>query len=1211
MSLKNGAKRTPEPAWGRRAFTVVLLSCLLLGAAARAAAQTFNVMFPRGPSVTVPFTGNDIGDYELIFLHDGDDVTGDQIHLSVTPVLGTGFKVEPVSDVSASDYLATFPTASTLNIKITVPAGIVEKANNANTHTAVNFQISFDASPLFGGAEPSEDHSQLWTKTVDVYEGDASPSALEFSQTVVADGAKRWGLGARSIRCEIAGVSQGAMGSPTDDDSGLFELGTAATTTSSGTVSVRFKEAPDFEDPPAGGTSNNNAREYNVRVHNGHNLHNLDAEGSPTGCNGSALDVVVRLNNVGAPARVQGVSATRTGNTTTLTWDAPQTDDAGVSFADLSAGVQITGYDYRYRTPGAASWTDGTRTTATSADVPVSEPVYEFQARAVSPEGEGGWSATVSDGEVPNVAPPQVPNVAPPVVRNAAPSFRQARYRFELPENRDGSRHGLRIGRVTALDPDGDSVTYILAEADRSRFAVGRDGALTYTGPGEDFETEPNQYVLTVRARDGHGGGASASVLVVVTQVNESPRAVDDTARTREDVRVVIDVTANDVDPDGDDLRLETLWQPAHGTVRAVEGGVAYEPEEDYHGVDRFTYRISDGDGLTATASVEVTVVPVNDAPTPVGVMADQALDEGGDAVTVDVAAFFEDVDGDELTYRADSSDPVAVAVTVAGSRVTVTPVASGEATVTVTAEDPEGLAATQTFVVGVSGRLVRTVLEDTLAAMARGQLASARMTLGRRAAAGGNQRSRMNVMGRELPLGSAWTAAGQMLAGWLPKAGVDEYSPSGAAVIGPAALGGSAADRIGPGAWSGPGGFDDVARGWSFLLALGDRDSDEARPGRELTLWGQGDVQTFDGGRSAGSGYDGDLRTVYLGADTRITDVWLAGVAVGYTRGAGDWRVGTARGRLGTKLYTVQPYVRWTDGTTSLWTMAGVGEGTAENVRPSSGSVETEALRLALGLLEVRRRMGTIAGGVRVGMRGDAALARLATGAGKQTVDGLRATVRQMRFGVELSRPYRIRNGLALTPFGELHARRDGGAGATGTGVEMAGGLRASRDLFQFDARGRLLTLHSASRYREWGASVNFRFGEDAGRPGFSLSLTPRWGAPATGTGMLWRDHLRRPRAPRAAGGERGLDARVGYSFPLGGDRLLTPFGTYGRSESGRRLRLGARLTGSGDRILGALGAGMDGPLQVELSVERHRRPGGEVDRRVGVSGILRFGGK
>ena len=85
-------------------------------------------------------------------------------------------------------------------------------------------------------------------------------------------------------------------------------------------------------------------------------------------------------------------------------------------------------------------------------------------------------------------------------VSNRPPAFQQSTYHFELPENQDGSRRPIELGRVTAEDPEGDALTYELVSGDSERFAIGhRDGVVAYVGLGEDFEVEPNRYDLTVR----------------------------------------------------------------------------------------------------------------------------------------------------------------------------------------------------------------------------------------------------------------------------------------------------------------------------------------------------------------------------------------------------------------------------------------------------------------------------------------------------------------------------------------------------------------------------------------------------------------------------------------------------------------------------------------------------------------------------------------
>ena len=453
-----------------------------------------------------------------------------------------------------------------------------------------------------------------------------------------------------------------------------------------------------------------------------------------------------------------------------------------------------------------------------------------------------------------------------------------------------------------------------------------------------------------------------------------------------------------------------------------------------------------------------MTVLSVNDAPVAVGVLPDQVLDEGGGPVTVDLNPFFDDVDGDTLTLRALSSDTAVATVMITGAILTLTPVSYGAASVTVMAEDPDGLTARQTFGVGVSDRLVRAVLGDTLAAMGRGHLASARMTLGRRVTAGAGEQSRLTVMGQSVPLGrraAARTAVEQIAASWLPGSSAAPY----AAPVGPfgfAAIPGAGFGPPGPrlssmrpvvGVGRAPGGAvgmtDQALGGTNFLLTWSGDDPDEAGTGRRWTVWSQGDIQAFQGIPSTVSGYHGDVRTGYLGLDARLADRWLAGVALARSGGAGDWRVGRVRGRLTTTLTAMHPYLHWSDGATSVWTMVGGGSGRATNMREANGRVGGSALGLGLGLVEMRRRLGTVGGGAQLGLRGDAAWARLSTESGDETVDAQRAAVNQMRIGIEVLRPIRTPNGLSLTPFGKLNGRRDGGDGQTGVGLELAGGLQ------------------------------------------------------------------------------------------------------------------------------------------------------------------------
>ncbi len=103
-------------------------------------------------------------------------------------------------------------------------------------------------------------------------------------------------------------------------------------------------------------------------------------------------------------------------------------------------------------------------------------------------------------------------------------------------------------------------------------------------------------------------------------------------------------------------------------------------------------------------AAVVALETAPNRAPEAVGAVPAQTLTVGGGSEAVDVAPYFDDPDRDPLTYDAASSDTGVVTAGVSGSTVTLSPVAGGAATVTVTALDEEGLSASQAIPVTVRG---------------------------------------------------------------------------------------------------------------------------------------------------------------------------------------------------------------------------------------------------------------------------------------------------------------------------------------------------------------------------------------------------------------------------------------------------------------------------------------------------------------------------
>ncbi|WP_425153007.1 Ig-like domain-containing protein [Candidatus Palauibacter sp.] len=97
------------------------------------------------------------------------------------------------------------------------------------------------------------------------------------------------------------------------------------------------------------------------------------------------------------------------------------------------------------------------------------------------------------------------------------------------------------------------------------------------------------------------------------------------------------------------------------------------------------------GDSMTM---VEPAPAP-NRPPVAVGTIPAMTL-AIGESVSLNISSYFQDPDGDPLTYRAESTDPSRVSAAISGTDLTITGIAGGPASVTVIATDPGGLIAAQ-----------------------------------------------------------------------------------------------------------------------------------------------------------------------------------------------------------------------------------------------------------------------------------------------------------------------------------------------------------------------------------------------------------------------------------------------------------------------------------------------------------------------------------
>lgn len=129
--------------------------------------------------------------------------------------------------------------------------------------------------------------------------------------------------------------------------------------------------------------------------------------------------------------------------------------------------------------------------------------------------------------------------------------------------------------------------------------------------------------------------------------INHAPSALNDAFSINQDTTSLLDVLANDSDPDGDPLKITSITAPAHGSTSVSGGKVSYTPAAGFIGVDNFAYTIADDKGATSTARATITVKSTNRPPIAVD---DRFTVQVSSSSVLNVLANDSDPDGDPLT---------------------------------------------------------------------------------------------------------------------------------------------------------------------------------------------------------------------------------------------------------------------------------------------------------------------------------------------------------------------------------------------------------------------------------------------------------------------------------------------------------------------------------------------------------------------------------
>lgn len=114
---------------------------------------------------------------------------------------------------------------------------------------------------------------------------------------------------------------------------------------------------------------------------------------------------------------------------------------------------------------------------------------------------------------------------------------------------------------------------------------------------------------------DGKGGTDTAVVTIATYDPNDPahsgwPIIVDENITVHSGQTILIDVLANDSDPDGDTLILDQVDDPAHGVTTKINGKVQYTANVGHTGPDIFWYGVHDGYGHNGAGKVMITIIP-------------------------------------------------------------------------------------------------------------------------------------------------------------------------------------------------------------------------------------------------------------------------------------------------------------------------------------------------------------------------------------------------------------------------------------------------------------------------------------------------------------------------------------------------------------------------------------------------------------------------
>ncbi len=204
---------------------------------------------------------------------------------------------------------------------------------------------------------------------------------------------------------------------------------------------------------------------------------------------------------------------------------------------------------------------------------------------------------------------------------------------------------------VTAVDGATELTTAHSLQVD------GNAGAILSFAPPPEYA---GPFQLNYTVADGRDGETEGTIRIDVLPVNDPPAAVDDALSGFEDTPLVIlpqDLLANDIDVEGDPLRIVSVVSGENGTAILEGGEIRFTPTANFDGFATFQYLVTDDIDGGDVGNVVIEVVSTNQAPVS---LPDRIEGHEDSAVILDPADLLTndtDPDGDQLSFVSIVSD--------------------------------------------------------------------------------------------------------------------------------------------------------------------------------------------------------------------------------------------------------------------------------------------------------------------------------------------------------------------------------------------------------------------------------------------------------------------------------------------------------------------------------------------------------------------------